>query len=124
MYYNIEILHFHSRDIMAHFLECSSCNFVWRAYHPENCSHCVNSMGTPLVLGANHEQSLLHLIDVIPYEDMDNFIGIMEMIGARYIQAYWMYLLTLNPTENIRYLMNLYNEVFARIVEDVVPPLI
>ena len=80
-------------------------------------------MGAPLVLEAGDIQNLLHLIDVIPFDDMDNFTGIMEMIGARYMQAYWMYLRILAPTENIQYLMEVFRGAFTRTVEDVVPPL-
>jgi hypothetical protein len=80
-------------------------------------------MGAPLALEKYHKESLLHLIDVMPIDDMDNFTGIMQMIDARYMQAYWMYLRTLVPTKNIQYLMDVFHGAFKITVEDVVPPL-
>jgi hypothetical protein len=81
-------------------------------------------MGAPLALEQYHKESLLHLIDVVPFDDMDNFTGIMQMIDARYMQSYWMYLRTLVPTKNIQYLMDVFHGAFKITVEDVVPPMV
>ena len=114
---------FHSDDITVPFLTCTSCDFVWRAFESENCSHCEGKMGAPLALEQYHKESLLHLIDVMPIDDMDNFMGIMQMIDARYMQAYWMYLRTLEHDENVQHLMDVFHGAFTQTVEDVVPPL-
>lgn len=96
----------------------------WRAYEPENCTYCADGMGTPLVLDADIIKTLMNLTASPPINDKENFEAIMEMIGARRMQAYWMFLHRLTPSNEVHYVMDIFKKVFERCVEDVVPPLI
>ena len=113
---------FHTKEITAQFVKCARCKTEWRAYTPEKCTHCVDSIGTPLVLDADVIKTLVNLTHVMPIDDMENFKGIMEMIGARRMQAYWLYLRRLTPSKDVQYVMDTFKEVFERCVEDITKP--
>jgi len=113
---------FHTKEITAQFVKCASCKTEWRAYTSEKCAHCVDSIGTPLVLDADIIKTLMNLTHVMPFDDMENFEGIMEMIGARRMQAYWLYLRQLTPAKNVQYVMDTFKKVFERCVEHVTKP--
>jgi len=111
-----------SNDISAYFQHCPECDIQWRSHHLRPCEHC-DATGIVLALEEDQIEVLMEAVNTQFYgvnDETDILFVLSEMMihlwpdvpAALLAQACWMYIQTLEETDEIEIAKEYFEERF------------
>jgi hypothetical protein len=115
-------MEYSSNDISAYFQHCPECDIQWRSHHLRPCEHC-DATGIVLALEEDQIEVLMEAVNTQFYgvdDETDILFVLSEMMihlwpdipTALLAQACWMYIQTLEETDEIEIAKEYFEERF------------
>lgn len=121
-------MEYSSNDISAHFQHCPTCEIQWRSHDFHPCERC-DATGIMVTLDAGQIEVLLNAVNTQFYgvnDETDLLTILANMMRMRWpdvpiallAQACWMYLGTLEETDNTAIAKEYFEECFQNSLEE------